>query len=265
MTCFIGIDIAKYKHDCFIADHNGEAIRKSFTFVNNHIGFHELLLVLKSLDVSQEIKIGLEATGHYGSNLKQFLKSHDFDFMEFHPLLVNRFPKASTLRKTKTDKIDAMLISDYLMTVDYKPISHKSYHIHALKSLSRLRDSLVFNRSQILVRMTGVLDVIFPEFKAFFGHSLKSKSCLYILENYTSPEKISRMTIDSYKKMSSTLRKTISYKRFCDLKQLAKDTAGTTDDIYIFQLLSLLEIYKTFESQITDIENQIIDEYHKTT
>ena len=31
----VGIDIAKYKHDCFIHDHNGEAIRHSFTFVNN--------------------------------------------------------------------------------------------------------------------------------------------------------------------------------------------------------------------------------------
>ena len=35
MTYFVGIDIAKYKHDCFICDHNGEVIRRSFTFSNN--------------------------------------------------------------------------------------------------------------------------------------------------------------------------------------------------------------------------------------
>ena len=74
MTYFVGIDIAKYKHDCFICDHNGEVIRRSFTFSNNQSGFKELLSALNSLDNNQKIKIGFEATGHYGSNLNNSLK-----------------------------------------------------------------------------------------------------------------------------------------------------------------------------------------------
>ena len=62
---FIGIDISKYKHDCFIMDDNGQVIRDSFSFDNSQEGFNILLDVLKSLDCSQIIKIGLEATGHY--------------------------------------------------------------------------------------------------------------------------------------------------------------------------------------------------------
>ena len=100
ITYLVGIDIAKYKHDCFIHDHNGEVIRHSFTFVNNQNGFNQLLL----------IKIGFEATGHYRSSLKQFLKAYNFDFMEINPFLIKQFSKASTLRKTKTDKIDSVLI-----------------------------------------------------------------------------------------------------------------------------------------------------------
>ena len=69
----VGIDISKYKHDCFIATETGEVIKNSFSFANNHQGFNELLTVLKSLDQTQEIRIGLEATGHYGNNLKIFL------------------------------------------------------------------------------------------------------------------------------------------------------------------------------------------------
>ena len=55
-------------------------------------------------------KIGFEATGHYGSSLKQFLKAYNFDFMEINSFLIKQFSKASTLRKTKTDKIDSVLI-----------------------------------------------------------------------------------------------------------------------------------------------------------
>ena len=61
--------------------------------------------------------------------------------MEFNPLLIKNFSKSTTLRRTKTDKIDSALISTFLTTVDYKPNTNQSYHIHALKSLSRLRDS----------------------------------------------------------------------------------------------------------------------------
>ena len=264
MTYFIGIDIAKYKHDCFIHDHNGEVIRHSFTFSNNQTGFKELLSVLDSLDKSQKIKIGFEATGHYGSNLKQFLKANDFDFMEINPLLIKQFSQATTLRKTKTDKIDSTLISRYLSTVDYKPTSNQSYHIQALKSLSRLRDSLVKNRSQILVRMTVVLDIIFPEYKPFFDNKLNSKTCIYILENYGSPEKISRMNMESYNKMKRKLRHTISYGRFTSLRDLAKNTVGTADDIYLFELNALLEIYKNIDNKIKEIESKIVQEYRQT-
>ena len=55
ITYLVGIDIAKYKHDCFIHDHNGEVIRHSFTFVNNQNGFNQLLLILKFFDKNQKM------------------------------------------------------------------------------------------------------------------------------------------------------------------------------------------------------------------
>lgn len=107
MTYFIGIDLAKYKHDCFIMDENGEAIRDSFSFNNDKEGFNTLLNVLNSLDSNQEKRIGFESTGHYGSNLKIFLERNGYSFMEFNPLLVHRHFKCETLRRTKNDKVDA--------------------------------------------------------------------------------------------------------------------------------------------------------------
>ena len=74
MTYFIGLDLAKFKHDCFIMNEYGEIIRNSFSFTNDQPGFNTLRDVLNSLDPSQEKRIGLEATGHYGSNLKIFLE-----------------------------------------------------------------------------------------------------------------------------------------------------------------------------------------------
>ena len=71
------------------------------------------------------------------------------------------------------------------MTVEYKPYSKGFYHAYSLKSLTRLRDRLIRQRSFYLVKITNVLDHTFPEFKPFFNERL-SKIALYLLENYGS-------------------------------------------------------------------------------
>ena len=60
------------------------------------------------------------------------------------------------------------------------------------------------------------------------------------------------------------VRHTISYARFTELRELAKNTVGTSDDIYLFELESLLEIYKTINNKIHDIEDKIIQEYRQS-
>ena len=86
---YIGIDISKFKHDCAVIDDSGEIITPSWSFTNDSKGFSQLKMLLDSLDA--ETRIGLESTGHYGMNLKLFLESNNFSFMEFNPLLINRF------------------------------------------------------------------------------------------------------------------------------------------------------------------------------
>ena len=112
---FVGIDISKFKHDCAIVDELGDVVTPSWSFRNDCEGFSLLKELLDALD--GEKKIGLEATGHYGQNLKLFLENNGFSFMEFNPLLINRFVRSKSLRKTKTDSIDAHMIAQYLMTV----------------------------------------------------------------------------------------------------------------------------------------------------
>ncbi len=261
MTYVVGVDIAKYSHTCLIINHHGEVIFKSFDFDNNLKGFKTLGSILDSLDASCQIKIGFEATGNYGHNLKNFLIKSSYDFMEIHPVLINRFSKANSLRKTKTDKVDVSLICSYLNTVDYKSYSKESYHNTSFKSLVRSRDVLVKERSSQLVRLTNLLDSVFPEFKPFFKDSLKSATSQYILKNYTTPSRIKRMTRKSYKKMSSQLRRTISYAKFCQLKDLAANTVGTEDALSLFQIQSILELYNHLDKIIQDFDNLIKESF----
>lgn len=251
---FIGIDISKFKHDCAVIDDSGEIITPSWSFTNDSEGFSQLKLLLDSLD--SETRIGLESTGHYGMNLKLFLETNNFSFMEFNPLLINRFVKSKSLRKTKSDSIDCVMIARYLMTVEYKPYPSSFYHIEKLKSLTRFRDSLVRQRSRQLVELTNILDKIFPEFKPFFGGKF-SATALHILANYSSPEKIANMNVKSYDALRKLSRGRFSTTAFTRLKLLAKNTVGNTEDFLLQEMKIVLELYSQLDSKIDETENLI--------
>lgn len=261
---FIGIDISKYKHDCCIISAADQKVVSKVTIKNNKAGFDELLTIINSLSNPEDIRIGFESTAHYALNLELFLESSLLTFMEVNPVLISEYKKSKTLRRTKTDSVDCESIARWLMTVEYKPHSKGFYHAYSLKSLTRLRDKLIRQRSFYLVKITNVLDHTFPEFKPFFNERL-SKTALYLLENYGSAEKMARMNSASYEKLRSLSRGKFSPQQFLRLKELAANTVGVNNSIFDVELNSLLSLYKSLVKEINTIEkeiNKLIEEVH---
>ena len=135
----VGIDVSKDKHDCFIMDSEGTILADVFTVTNDQMGFDQLYRVLYSVaqDLSK-VKVGLEATGHYSYNILGFLLDKGLATYVLNPLHVNLFRKSTSLRRTKTDRVDARVIaammkSDVVLTSS----TTTSYHNEELKSLTR--------------------------------------------------------------------------------------------------------------------------------
>ena len=123
---YIGIDVAKSKHDCFIIDSDGVVYTDNLRITNDRVGFNKLLeTILNALDgePATNAKVGLEHTGHYSINIKRFLESQGFVVTCFNPLETSAFRKASTLRRTKTDKCDAKIIATMLFSDESIPTS----------------------------------------------------------------------------------------------------------------------------------------------
>ena len=261
---FIGIDISKYKHDCCIISAADQKVVSKVTIKNNKSGFNELLTIINSLSNPEDIRIGFESTAHYALNLELFLENSLLTFMEVNPVLISEYKKSKTLRRTKTDSVDCESIARWLMTVEYKPHSKGFYHAYSLKSLTRLRDRLIRQRSFYLVKITNVLDHTFPEFKPFFNERL-SKTALYLLENYGSAEKMARMNSASFEKLRSISRGRFSPQQFLRLKELAANTVGVNNSIFDVELNSLLTLYKSLFKEIEILEKEIlrlIEEVH---
>ena len=162
---YVGIDVTKDKHDCFITNSDGKALFPVFTIHNNRDGFDSLLSKVRSIstDVSN-IKVGLEATGHYSYNLLGYLMDKGLTPFVINPLHTNLFRKSLSLRKTKTDKVDARTIAMILMSdVNLKSYSDTSYHNEELKLLTRYRFDKVQERSQLKQSVSRLVTILFPE------------------------------------------------------------------------------------------------------
>mgnify|MGYP003298769723 CR=1 FL=1 len=162
---YVGIDVAKDKHDCCILDATGKMISKVFTISNNKEGFDILYQKISAVsnDFSQ-IKIGLEATGHYSYNLLGFLLDKGCPTFVINPLHTNLYRKSLSLRKTKTDKVDAHTIASMIMSdVNLKSYSDTSYHNEELKSLTRYRFDKVKERAALKSSVSRLVCILFPE------------------------------------------------------------------------------------------------------
>jgi len=162
---YVGIDVAKNKHDCFISDPDGEVLFNSFTIPNNREGFESLFQRIKSVSENlTKVKVGLEATGHYSYNLLGFLLDKGLTTFIINPLHTNLYRKSLSLRQTKTDKVDAHTIASMLMSdVNLKSYSDTSYHNEELKSLTRYRFDKVKERAKLKTSISRLVTILFPE------------------------------------------------------------------------------------------------------
>ena len=253
MIYYVGIDISKYKHDFCIISNTGEVIVENSSFENNKKGFQSLLEQLKPYDKSQ-VHIAFEATGHYSMNLELFLIDKEYSFMKINPLIIKQFLKTRSLRRTKTDKTDALNIAEYLMSVPYKPNSLLLYHIYSLKSLCRTREQLIKERSKFAVLLTNELDKSFPELKPFFNNIISS-TLLFILDKYKNPSHIALMK--DYDSIRCISRGKFTYAKFAKLKELAKNTVGYHDDNTDLLISTYVSLYNYFNDKIVPIDKQI--------
>ena len=191
MVVSVGIDVSKDKHDCFIVSSEGEVLADAFIIPNTMDGFHYLLQRIRHCTAPQDkIKVGLEATGHYSYNLLGFLLDNGLPTYVINPLHTNLYRKSQSLRKTKTDRVDARTIASMLMSdVSLKPYTNIAYHNSELKSLTRYRFNKVKERATLKSSVARLVNILFPELENLFP-TLHISSAYALLSEFPSAKHI---------------------------------------------------------------------------
>lgn len=253
---FVGIDVAKDKHDCLISNSDGIILYSSFTIPNNSEGFNLLCsrILSCSLDLTQ-IKIGLEATGHYSNNISEYLINKNFQVFLINPLHTSLYRKSLSFRKTKTDKADVHSIVLMLMTQKLTPYVPVSYHQKELKSLTRYRFNLVNDCSRLKVSFARLMNIIFPELEKIV-HDLQVNSVYQLMTEYTDPASLSNAHLTH---LTNLLLKNskghYGHEKALEIRKAAKTSIGTCDGT--IELQQTIARIRLLQEQINVIEKRI--------
>mgnify|MGYP005766528533 FL=1 len=256
---YVGIDVAKDKHDCFITNSDGEVLFQVFTIQNNRKGFDDLFSRIQSTssDVSN-IKVGLEATGHYSYNLLGYLIDKGLPTYVINPLHTNLYRKSLSLRKTKMDKVDARTIALMLMSdVNLKSYSDTSYHNEELKSLTRYRFDKVQERAQLKQSVSRLVTILFPELEKLVP-TLHIASVYALLSELPSAGKIASFHLTHLTKLLENASKgRYSREKAIEIRNAARTSIGSTMPAKSLELKHTLRLIRELDSEIAEIESEI--------
>ena len=255
----VGIDVAKDKHDCFICNSDGEVLFNAFTFPNNMDGFNDLFEKIKSLSNDfDNIKIGLEATGHYSYNLLGFLLNKGLHTFVINPLHTNLYRKSLTLRKTKTDKVDAHTIAMMLMSdVNLKSYSDTLYHNEELKSLTRYRFDKVSDRAKLKTSVARLVNILFPELEKLVS-TLHVKSVYALLSEFPSAKHIAAAHLTTLKNLLYDSSKGhYDRDKAISIRDAARRSIGSVMPAKSLELKHTIKLIQELDTEIKEIEDAI--------
>ena len=264
MVC-VGIDVAKDKHDCFILSSEGEVLADVFTIANNREGFETLLRTIRSCSgPTDNIKIGLEATGQYSYNILGFLLEKGMPPFLINPLHTNLYRKSLSLRQTKTDRIDARTIASMLMSdVDLKSYTDTAYHNEELKSLTRYRFDKVKERAKLKQSISRLVNILFPELETLVP-TLHMASVYAMLSEFPSARRITEAHLTHFKAvLSDNSKGRYDRDKALEIRDAARRSIGSTMPAKSLELQHTIRLIRELDKEIDEIEaaiKGIIDE-----
>ena len=262
---YVGIDVSKDKHDCYIVNSDGKVLADVFTVENNLEGFGLLFQRLKSVARNLDnVKVGLEATGHYSYNILGFLLGKGLATFVLNPLHTNLFRKSTSLRRTKTDRVDARTIAAMMMSgVVLKSYTAISYHNEELKSLSRYRFDKVRQRAKLKQSVSRLATILFPELENLVP-TLHIASVYALLAELPGAKQVSSCHLTHLTNLLSTASKGhYDRSKAVELRNAARRSIGSAMPAKSLELQHTIRLIHELDAEISEIETalkQIMDQ-----
>lgn len=222
---FIGIDVSKSSFYFCVIDEAGKTVEKGLCEMNEK-GFKDFRQVLESFPFSV---VFLESTGSYHINILSFIAGFKKDIYLVNPVLIKNFIKTVSLRKTKTDEIDALSIARFARIHHSKLKNFVPSEFDEIKAIARIREDVAQDLAKAKTRLKKDVCTAFPELEN--KCDIFTQSMLNLLNKFSTAKSVAETDVRTIEKALRCARgrKTI----FCakEIKELAESSVGHSSKI----------------------------------
>lgn len=263
MNPVIGLDVSKGESQVQAFLDKGKPYRKSFKVSHTveGLGLLEKFLDEVRRETSKKPPIVLEATGHYHSSVVQYLEDRGYLLIIINPLISYK-AKSSSLRKVKTDAVDAYQLCELFYKEDLEPYKKRGVQLLNLRNLTRQHENITGVLIQTKLQFQAILDQVFPEYRGVFG-DLYSVVSLLTLSEFPSSEDILKASLETIADKIAQLCKSRSY-RWANEKAIELKAAANRNPfektLYQSHILSLsifINIILQYKEHLSKLETEI--------
>ena len=190
MNPVVGLDVAKGESQVQAFLDKSKPFGKSYSMKHTREDLDRFIGFLKEIEgmTGQMPMVILESTGHYHSPVIQYLEEHEVLYILLNPIISYQ-AKRSSLRKVKTDAIDAYQLCVLYYKEDFEPHKNRGIQLLNLRNLSRQQEIVTNMYVEAKLQFHTILDQVFPEYRKVFG-DLYSKVSLWMLKKYPTSEDV---------------------------------------------------------------------------
>lgn len=260
----LSIDVSKSHSYAAAFLSQGQPFQRPAPFSHSPVGLSSLISCLAELEqkTGKKPRVVLEATGNYSKPIIDFFQDANYQVVVLNPLETHQQKKKS-IRKVKTDPIDANRIAQVYYQHKLEPAVQTEPFISELRNLCRQYEGFNILYTETQLRFRSILDLIFPNYDTVFSH-IRGVTALRVISSYPTPKDV--LSADR-QKLLTLLTSSKHSDSWCEKKadqliHAAKESlpANQAQQSNTRVLKNYVEILMTHQRIMTGIRAQMIEQ-----
>ena len=255
-TIVVAVDVGKTSAMFSVTDAARHLLVGPTEFTMNRSGLgNAAASVLAAVPVSGQVKVGVEAAGHYHRPVLDHLWPDGWEVLELNPAHVAEQRRVQGRRRVKTDVIDLEAITELVLAGHGCAVADRDVVIGELSAWAGHRSRRVITRTATKNQLLGQLDRAFPGLTLALPDVLATKIGRLVAAEFSDPSRLAALGVKRLIRFAATrdlqLRRPVAER----LVAAARDALPTRDAVIARQILAAdLNLLADLDAQIQAAE-----------
>jgi transposase len=196
-TIVVAVDVGKTSAMLSVTDSGRKVLLKPIEFAMTRSGLATAVQqVVAVVPPSGQVKVGVEAAGHYHRPVLDYSWPAGWEVLEFNPAHVAEMRRIAGRRRIKTDAIDVEAISELLLAGPGQLIGDRELVLGELAAWAGHRSRRVATRTATKNQLLGQLDRAFPGLTLALPDVLGTKIGRLVAAEFADPARLSSLGVN---------------------------------------------------------------------